>query len=104
MPHLDFYVMMRSHEGCNHRILDTRGIKYSTVTGHVHYASTQQKLFCEIHVNDKTLEHEGELEVVAEGTQGDDLLVDVWDVVDTHRDNTVPEIPLDPKDQRRTDD
>ena len=86
------------------------GLKYSKVTGRVYYTSTQQKLFCQIRVNEKTLEPEGEVEVVAKGMQGDDLIVDDSGsqgpvaYVTTHRDNTVLRIPLDSKDSKRADD
>ena len=87
----------------------TNGLKYSQVTGRVYYTSTQQKLFCQVGVDEKTLEPDGEVEVVARGMQGDDLIVDDSEsakpvaFVTTHRDNTVHRIPLDSKDSGRTD-
>ena len=86
------------------------GLKYSKVTGRVYYTSTQQKLFCQVRIHEKTLEPEGEVEVVARGMQGDDLIVDDSEserpvaFVTTHRDNTILRIPLDTIDGRRTDD
>ena len=83
------------------------GLKYSAVTGRVYYTSTQQRLFCQVGVHEQTLEPEGDVEVVAEGMQGDDLIVDDQSTsepvayVTTHRDNTVLGIPLDPRHQKR---
>lgn len=75
------------------------GIKYSAVTSHVYYTSTQQKLFCRVPVNPETLQPSGNVEVISRGMQGDDLILDdaaspPVAYVTTHRDNTILRIPL----------
>ena len=79
----------------------TNGLKYSAIARCVYYTSTQQKLFCQVHVNATTLGAEGEAEVIATGMPGDDLIIDDTSAsrslayVTTPRDNTFPKVPLD---------
>lgn len=84
------------------------GLKYSAVTQRVYYTSTQQRLFCQVRVNQQNLAPEGDVEVVAAGMQADDLIVDDTNsekpvaYVTTHRDNTVLKIALASRDQKRS--
>ena len=81
----------------------TNGLKYSKKMQCVYYTSTQQRLFCRVGVDLDTLEAKGEAEVIAEGWQWDDLILDDRDdaevrpmaYVTTHRDNTIVRVPLD---------
>ena len=79
----------------------TNGLKYSAKTGYAYYTSTQQRLFCRVKVDPCTLDAVGEAEVLAEGWQWDDLILDDRDVnpptayLTTHRDNAIVKIRME---------
>ena len=86
------------------------GLKYSGKTNCVYYSSTQQKLFCRVHVNPKTFESDGEAEVIATGMQADDFIIDdnfssgPVAYVTTHRENSILRVPLDRENKAQTTD
>lgn len=80
----------------------TNGLKYSARTGYVYYTSTQQRLLCRVCVDSESPEAIGNAEVIAEGWQWDDLILDDREgkspaaFVTTHRDDSIVRVASDP--------